>query len=116
MAEILKKKNITAEVINSRFLKPLDTSTILNSLRKTQKIITIEDNVITGGLASAVENIIINEENIKLKKFFAYPDVFIKHGTTSEIEDEFGLTPEKISKEIVKNIQTRKTSNIKKLI
>ena len=116
VAEILKKKNITAEVINARFLKPLDTSTILNSLRKTQKIITIEDNVITGGLASAVENIIINEENIKLKKFFAYPDVFIKHGTTSEIEDEFGLTPEKISKEIVKNIQTRKTSNIKKLI
>lgn len=105
VAEILKNKNISAEVINARFLKPLDSSAIINSLKKTHRIITIEDNVITGGLASAVESIIIDEENVKFKKFFAYPDEFIKHGTTSEIEDEFGLTPEKITKQILKNIK-----------
>ena len=105
VAEILKNKNISAEVINARFLKPLDSSAIINSLKKTHRIITIEDNVITGGLASAVESIIINEKNVKFKKFFAYPDEFIKHGTTSEIEDEFGLTPEKITKQILKNIK-----------
>lgn len=105
VAEILKNRNISAEVINARFLKPLDSSAIINSLKKTHRIITIEDNVITGGLASAVESIIIDEKNVKFKKFFAYPDEFIKHGTTSEIEDEFGLTPEKITKQILKNIK-----------
>lgn len=105
VAEIFKNRNISAEVINARFLKPLDSSAIINSLKKTHRIITIEDNVITGGLASAVESIIIDEKNVKFKKFFAYPDEFIKHGTTSEIEDEFGLTPEKITKQILKNIK-----------
>ena len=100
VSKILKKKKISAEVINVRFLKPLDSDTIMNSLRKTKRIITIEDNVITGGLASAIQNLIINEKDILFKKFFAYPDEFIKHGSTSEIEDEFGLSSEKIAKKI----------------
>ena len=100
VSKILEKKKISAEVINARFLKPLDSDTIMNSLRKTKRIITIEDNVITGGLASAIQNLIINEKDILFKKFFAYPDEFIKHGSTSEIEDEFGLSSEKIAKKI----------------
>lgn len=100
VSKILEKKKISAEIINVRFLKPLDSDTIMNSLRKTKRIITIEDNVITGGLASAIQNLIINEKDILFKKFFAYPDEFIKHGSTSEIEDEFGLSAEKIAKKI----------------
>ena len=100
VSKILEKKKISAEVINARFLKPLDSDTIMNSLRKTKRIITIEDNVITGGFASAIQNLIINEKDILFKKFFAYPDEFIKHGSTSEIEDEFGLSVEKIAKKI----------------
>ncbi len=100
VSKILEKKKISAEVINVRFLKPLDSDTIMNSLRKTKRIITIEDNVITGGLASAIQNLIINEKDVLFKKFFAYPDEFIKHGSTSEIEDEFGLSVEKIAKKI----------------
>lgn len=100
VSKILEKKKISAEVINARFLKPLDSDTIMNSLRKTKRIITIEDNVITGGLASAIQNLIINEKDVLFKKFFAYPDEFIKHGSTSEIEDEFGLSSEKIAKKI----------------
>lgn len=100
ISKILKKKNISAEVINARFLKPLDTDTIISSLRKTKRIITIEDNVITGGLASAIQNLIINEKDILFKEFFAYPDEFIKHGATSEIEDEFGLSAKKIAEKI----------------
>lgn len=100
VSKILEKKKISTEVINARFLKPLDSDTIMNSLRKTKRIITIEDNVITGGLASAIQNLIINEKDVLFKKFFAYPDEFIKHGSTSEIEDEFGLSAEKIAKKI----------------
>lgn len=43
VSELLKKDSINAEVINARFLKPLDKETILNSIKKTKKAITIED-------------------------------------------------------------------------
>lgn len=43
VSNLLEKYNINAEVINARFLKPLDKETILNSIRKTKKVITIED-------------------------------------------------------------------------
>lgn len=99
VSDILSKRNIDAEVINARFLKPVDKTTILTSIRKTKKLITIEDNVINGGLASVIKDLILNED-IEMKKFFAYPDEFIKHGTTTEIEKEFGLNAELIAKSI----------------
>lgn len=102
--EILKKKHISVEVINARFLKPFDNETLLTSIKKTHKIVTIEDNVITGGLASTVQNVIVNENDISLKMFFAYPDEFIKHGTTKEIENEYGLTADKIADKVYKSL------------
>ena len=46
-----------------------------------------------------VKDLIASEKDIKAK-YFAYPDEFIKHGTTSEIEKEFKLSAEEISRQI----------------
>lgn len=100
VSKILESKNISAEIINARFLKPLDAGTILNSIRKTKKFITIEDNIINGGLANAVENLIINEKDV-VGKYFAYPDEFVKHGTPEEIEKIYKMDAESIAKEIL---------------
>ncbi len=43
VSNLLEEKNMQAEIINARFLKPLDNETILNSIKKTKKVITIED-------------------------------------------------------------------------
>ena len=50
VSELLKKDNIDAEIINARFLKPLDKETILKSIEKTKNVATIEDGLIEGGL------------------------------------------------------------------
>ena len=50
VAELLAKENIDTEVINARFLKPLDKETILKSVEKTKNVATIEDGLIEGGL------------------------------------------------------------------
>ncbi len=97
--KLLKEKKISAEIINARFLKPLDKETILTSIRKTKRLITIEDNVISGGLASALKDLILKEELLS-RKFYAYPDEFIKHGATKEIEKQFGMTPMQIAKDV----------------
>ena len=53
VAEILAKKNIDAEIVNARFLKPLDKETILKSVEKTKNAVTIEDGLIEGGLRNS---------------------------------------------------------------
>ena len=104
IAQELKPK-IDIEVINVRFLKPLDKKEILKSINKTKKVITIEDGNMLGGLATAIEELIVEEkiENITLKSF-AYPDEFIKHGKVEEIEKIYGLDKESIKSEINKMI------------
>ena len=101
VANILEKQGQTVEVINARFLKPIDKETIIKSVKKTKKVITIEDNILKGGLGSAVEDSIINEnlEDIKLKKY-GYPDEFIKHGSVPELENKYGLDAKSIVKDL----------------
>ncbi len=83
------------EVINARFLKPLDKFTILNSINETKNVITIEDGTEINGLATAVKELIVDNglQNIKFKSY-AYPDKFIRHGSVEELEKLYGLNVE----------------------
>lgn len=87
MAEKLKQNEIDAEVINARFLKPLDEEKIKTSIEKTKNVITMEDGTEINGLGTAVEELIVEEnlQNIKFKKY-AWPDEFIRHGSVEELE------------------------------
>ena len=98
VADILKKKNIEAEVINARFLKPLDKPTIMKSFEKTEAIVTIEDNIINCGLADTIKKIIDCSSVLS----FGYPEEFIKHGNISEIEKKYGLDVNSIAKKVEK--------------
>ena len=109
IAEKLKKENnLNIEVINARFLKPLDKKTIKKSILKTKNVITIEDGTIINGLATAIKELIIDEKLKEINiKSYAYPDEYIKHGTVDELEDIYGLSIEKITSYIT-NIKTLK--------
>ena len=102
VAEQLQERNITSDVINCRFLKPIDTSLILHSIKKTGKVAIIEDNTCIGGLSSCIKELICENglENVKVISF-AYPDKFIEHGLPEELEDRYGLSVEKIVNSIV---------------
>ena len=93
MAEKLEKEreDITVEVINARFLKPIDKETIKQSIQKTKRVITIEDGTIINGLGTAVQEIIKEEEQEIRVKNYAYPDKFIEHGTVEELEKIYGM-------------------------
>lgn len=97
IAKELEKENINADVINARFLKPLDIKTIKNSIAKTKKVITIEDGTIINGLGTAIKELIIDEnlQNTKLE-CFAYPDKFIQHGSVQELEEIYCLDEKSI--------------------
>ncbi|MCI8272644.1 MAG: 1-deoxy-D-xylulose-5-phosphate synthase [Clostridia bacterium] len=110
IASNIEKDGINAEVINVRFLKPLDKEMIKDSVNKTKMVVTIEDGTNINGLGTAINEIIIQEEleGIIIKNY-AYPDQFIEHGTVEELEKIYGLDEEKIEKEIRKEfVESRK--------
>lgn len=82
MANRLKTNGIEADVINVRFLKPLDEEIIKKSIEKTKNVITIEDGTKINGLGTAIEELIVenNLQDIKFEKQ-AWPDEFLKQGT-----------------------------------
>ena len=88
VSNMLKKDKIEADVINTRFLKPLDKEKIKKSIEKTKFVITVEDGTIINGLGTAIKELIIDEniKDVKIK-LFAYPDEFIKHGKVEELEE-----------------------------
>ena len=103
IAKELEKENINAEVINARFLKPLDNITIKKSIEKNRNIVTIEDGTIINGLGTAIKELIIDEEieNVNIKSY-AYPDKFIEHGSVDELEKLYKLDVESIKNDILK--------------
>ena len=105
--EISKKLNdLKVEIINVRFLKPLDEKAIIKSIIKTKKVIVLEDNTIIGGLSSSIKELIIDNklENISIKSY-AYPNKYIKHGTIKELEKHYKTDVDSIVKEINKTIE-----------
>lgn len=96
-----EQEGISIEVINSRFLKPIDKETIKQSIQKTKKVITIEDGTIINGLATAVQEIMIEEklQEVKIKNY-AYPDKYIEHGSVEELEEIYGVDVESIKKDL----------------
>lgn len=87
MAQKFNEEGKTVEVINARFLKPLDEETIIASIEKTKNIITIEDGTKINGLSTTIKELIVDKklQNIDITTY-AYPDEFIPHGSVEEIE------------------------------
>ncbi|MBQ8131527.1 MAG: 1-deoxy-D-xylulose-5-phosphate synthase [Bacilli bacterium] len=101
IGNILEKDGIHSEVINVRYLKPLDKNTIKDSIRKTKKVVVVEDSTLIGGLSSSIKELIA-EENIVLENsfYYAYQDKFIPHGTPEELEKKYKVDIEKIIEDI----------------
>jgi len=76
----LKQNGKSVEIINCRFLKPLDKEQILKSIKKTKNVITFEDNSLIGGLGSSLKGLIIDEklQNINITTI-GYEDKFISY-------------------------------------
>lgn len=106
VADKLKQNNIDAQVINARFLKPFDNNTVKNAIEKTKAVVTIEDGTIINGLATTVNELVINENLLGIKiKNFAYPDIYVKHGSVEELEKIYGLDEENITEKIEKMLK-----------
>lgn len=93
--EILKNKNISAEIINIHTIKPLDSKTVLNSVKKTKRAIVAENHNKFGGLFSAISE--FTAENFPIKiKYVAIEDEFGQVGNLDFLKKYYKLTCENI--------------------
>jgi 1-deoxy-D-xylulose-5-phosphate synthase len=96
-AKILAADNIDCGVINARFAKPLDSELILETARKTGRIITIEENALSGGFGSAVLDLLAKFKLCQVKvECLGLPDQFVEHGSPDLFRAKFDLDPEGI--------------------
>jgi 1-deoxy-D-xylulose-5-phosphate synthase len=106
-AELLSGKGILAEVINARFVKPLDEQLILDSVSKTGALVTLEDNCIRGGFGSSILELIIEKGLMVKTKLFGFPDEPIPHGSRKELYKKYGLDPESIANETAEFLKSK---------
>ncbi len=98
-AEVLEKE-FSLGVINARFVKPLDTETILAAAKKAGRIITLEEHVLAGGFGSAVCELLIHHQINARITTLGLPDMFIEHGETSLLLKKYKLDVEGVVERI----------------
>lgn len=106
--DILSENGVEAAVYNMRFLKPLDEALLHDVFKHFDKIITIEDGTIIGGLGTAVmEFASVNGYHEARIHRLGIPDRFIEQGTPDELYHECGMDTEGIVKaaEILKTLK-----------
>lgn len=101
VAEELQNLGIKATVVDPIFLKPLDTQLLEKLLLTHDKIVTIEEHALAGGLGSIINNFLITSgfKHVQVLNC-AIPDQFPSHGSYKEVIHELGLGPDQIYKKI----------------
>ena len=106
-AEILKKNNLEASVINIHTIKPIDKKTINKYSEKRRLIVTVEEHSIIGGLSSAVSESNAALQNATKQLSISLPDKYFGGGEYSDLLKKHNLDPEGIAKLIIKNLNAK---------
>ncbi len=98
-AEMLAADGINAEVINICTIKPLDEEIIINSAKKTGKVVTVEEHSVIGGLGSAVCDCLSEKLPTPVKKL-GMQDVFGESGSATALVEKYGLDAKGVYKSV----------------
>ena len=90
-AETLETKGISIEVVNCRFIKPMDIDYLNLSFKKFKKIVTIEEGVIDGGFGEGILNWSAKNNLSKDILTLGVPNRFVDHGSRDVLLEEIGL-------------------------
>jgi 1-deoxy-D-xylulose-5-phosphate synthase len=93
-------KELNATVVNMRFVKPIDEALILELADSHEVIVTIEENVVSGGAGSAVNSFLHGKKVLRHTLNIGLPDAFIEQGTREGLLSLCGLDSQGILRQI----------------
>lgn len=89
--ELIANNNLLINLVNCRFIKPIDKELLLNIANRNKPMYLYTDDIIKGGLGDEMlEALADNNCNAKIK-VFGIDDVFVKHGSISRLKESLGL-------------------------
>jgi 1-deoxy-D-xylulose-5-phosphate synthase len=108
-AQDLAPLGISAAVVNSRFVKPLDGDLFGALLARVPRLITVEDHAITGGFGSALLELMADRgiTGVEIKRL-GVPDRFIPHGTQDELRKSCGFDKDAIAQAALQLVRRAK--------
>lgn len=105
--ESLRLEGQECAIINLRFAKPLDTQMLREAGEKYKLIVTMEENVLSGGMGEAVSEY-LDRAGIRVPVLhIAVEDEFIPHGNVELLKKQVGLDADSIVEKIRKNMEQR---------
>ena len=97
-AELLSAEGIDAAVLNARFVKPLDSELILREVKRTGRVLTLEENAVAGGFGAAVLELLqargVDDAVVRIA---GLPDSFVVHGARGLLLEQCGLDSETVA-------------------
>lgn len=106
-AKNLELSGINCEVVNCRFIKPMDQDYLHNVIKSFKNVVTVEEGVASGGFGESVASwLSINGFKGDIKTI-ALPDKFVEHGPRQLLLDKYG-----VSQEGIESLLTAKDSNV----
>nr|WP_300663612.1 transketolase family protein [uncultured Acetatifactor sp.] len=98
-AGLLEAEGISAEVVSICTIKPLDEDIVINSAKKTGRVVTVEEHSVIGGLGSAVCDALSASHPTRVKKL-GMQDVFGESGSAAALVQKYGLDAEGVYRSV----------------
>ena len=100
--ELLKARNIKCSIVNARFVKPVDEFAVEWAAQNHKVVVTMEENVLSGGYGEKVRFIMDNLSSKAKLINIALPDDYVEHGNVDILKNELGIDAEGIVDRILK--------------
>ena len=102
--KLLHEKGYKASIINARFIKPIDEEAVLSACEDHEMIVTMEENVQSGGFGEKVLDCLNDHEKRIKCVMAAIPDAYVEHGNVELLKKESGLDAESITEKFLERL------------
>lgn len=96
----LKKRGYNVTLINARFVKPFDTNIIFKCQKEHKLLVTMEENVLTGGFGEMVSQFVLEHNYDIHVQNITLPDDYIEHGSVDILKCEAGIDEDSVTDRI----------------
>ena len=103
----LKADGLNPGHYDMRFAKPLDEALLHEACQNYEKLITVEDGTVEGGIGSAILEFMAQHGYKNDVKILGIPDRVVEHGTPKELQQECGYDAESIKEAVLKVAQEK---------
>ena len=104
-SSFLSERGIAASVVNARFVKPLDGDLICELAKQCGRLVTLEENAVSGGFGSAVAELLHGKRLAVPVLSLGLPDEFVEHGSRPALLAKEGLEPNAIAESVARFVE-----------